>query len=303
MKKVIKFISGLFYIIVAHGLIPLTWLNYRQQLWLGRRLGLLLLRFDKRSRRIAEINIDIAFSTWSANEKKQLLQETFIAVGISSLEMLSLVYPRKKHLLARLRSVHGVEAIQQTVAEGHSVVLLFPHLISVYFAGYLLGNATPLSFAIQYNPPRNKVIEAFMQKRIERTAFPVFTRHHLQRMITYLREAPNILWYSPDLDLGRKRSVFIDFFGFPAATGTITHSIVTKTQAKTFIIAFYRDAEGLYDIELQPLPGFGEHSIEEDLTVLNQRIEDIVKKQPAQYLWQYKRYNTRPMGEEKLYRL
>lgn len=300
MKKIIKFISGYAYLLLAHGLIPLTWLNYAQQRWIGEQLGLCLLRFDKRSRNIAKVNIHKAFPTLSEAERNQLLRKTFIASGISAMEMLSMIYPRHQHLLERLRSIEGLETIQQTIEAGHSILLLFPHLTSVYFAGYLLHQKTGLSFGIQYNPPRNAVLTRMMHQKIERYASPVFTRTHLNRIVHFLQK-PHILWYAPDLDLGRKRSLFIDFFNFPAATSIVTHALVEKTQAKPFTIAFHRDAQGYYDIQLQALTGFGEGTPEHDLRQLNTRIEDIVRPYPEQYLWQYKRYNTRPEGEEKLY--
>jgi KDO2-lipid IV(A) lauroyltransferase len=301
VKEKIKFISGYCYLLLAYLLMPLTWLNYKQQLWLGRQLGLLLLRLDTRSRNIATTNINIAFANLSKEEKGQLLQDSFIATGISALEGIALLSPFRKRLQSRLRSIQGLEMLQQTVNDGHSVLLLFPHLTSVYFAGYLLIKKAGLSCAIQYNPPRNAVIARFMQKKLETCVYPAFNRDHLQRIVSYLHK-PNILWYAPDLDLGRKRSLFINFFNFPAATSVVTHVLAAKTGAKAFTIAFYRDAAGQYDIELQPLPSFGEGPMEEDLKRLNQRIEDIIRLQPEQYLWQYKRYNTRPEGEEKVYK-
>lgn len=301
MKKQIKFISGYCYLLLIYLLIPLTWLKYKQQLWLGRQLGLLLLRWDTRSRNIATTNIDIAFSALSKAEKAQLLRDSFSAMGISALEGLALLSPFRKKLLARLRSVQGLEALRQATDNGHSVLLLFPHLTSVYFAGYLLIKKMGLSCGIQYNPPRNAVIARFMQKKLETVVYPAFTRDHLQRIVTYLRQ-PNILWYAPDLDLGRKRSLFIDFFNFPAATSVVTHVLANKTGAKIFTIALYRDEAGLYDIHLEPLSEFGKGPVESDLQRLNQRIEDIVRPKPEQYLWQYKRYNTRPEGEEKVYK-
>ena len=301
MKEKIKFISGYCYLLLAYLLLPLTWLNYKQQLWIGRQLGLLLLRFDTRSRNIATTNINIAFDNLSQKDKAQLLRDNFIATGISALESLCLLLPRQNHLLKRLRSVRGLEVLQQTVDNGHSVLLLFPHLTSVYFAGYLLHKKACLSFGIQYNPPRNAIIARAMQKKLESYVSPAFTRSHLHRIVRYLRK-PHVLMYAPDLDLGRKRSIFIDFFNFPAATSVVTHVLAAKTGAKAFTIAFYRDGTGQYDIDLQPLSGFGSNPVAEDLQRLNQRIEDIVRPHPEQYLWQYKRYNTRPEGEEKVYK-
>jgi len=33
----------------------------------------------------------------------------------------------------------------------------------------------------------------------------------------------------------------------------------------------------------------------------NQFLEEAIRKYPEQYLWQHRRYKTRPEGEEKIY--
>ncbi len=34
--------------------------------------------------------------------------------------------------------------------------------------------------------------------------------------------------------------------------------------------------------------------MEKDITYINQLVEDAIRKKPEQYLWQYKRFKTRP---------
>ncbi len=300
MKKAFKYLSGYLYLALLYSLLPIAYLKASWQHRLGESLGLLLLKWGGRVRQITEINLSLAFPEHSAPMRAHLLRENFKALGVSCIEMIALVHPRKKSLLKRLDAIQGLEALTETLEQGHSVLLLFPHLISVYFAGYLLQQKTQLPFGILYNPPRNAVIEKFLQKKIERFCSPVFTREHFHRLIKHLHQ-PNILWYSPDLDLGRKRSFFIDFFGHTAATGSIPHTLIQKTGAKPFTIAFYRNEQGHYTIHLHALLGFGQGKVEDDLKHLNERIETIVKPHPEQYLWQYKRYQTRPQREAKLY--
>jgi KDO2-lipid IV(A) lauroyltransferase len=42
-------------------------------------------------------------------------------------------------------------------------------------------------------------------------------------------------------------------------------------------------------------------SLEVSAAALNQGVEAAVRSLPAQYLWVYKRFKTRPPGEAKLY--
>ncbi|MDE5035912.1 LPS biosynthesis protein, partial [Francisella tularensis subsp. holarctica] len=39
----------------------------------------------------------------------------------------------------------------------------------------------------------------------------------------------------------------------------------------------------------------------EEAKLTNKSLEEIIKKHPEQYLWQPRRYKTRPLGEEKFY--
>ncbi|MDE4992739.1 LpxL/LpxP family acyltransferase, partial [Francisella tularensis] len=39
----------------------------------------------------------------------------------------------------------------------------------------------------------------------------------------------------------------------------------------------------------------------EDAILTNKILEEIIKKHHEQYLWQHRRYKTRPLGEEKIY--
>jgi KDO2-lipid IV(A) lauroyltransferase len=122
-------------------------------------------------------------------------------------------------------------------------------------------------------------------------------------MIRYLRDG-NLVWYAPDLDMGRRQSLFAPFFGVEAATLVTPTRLAKLTHAKVFPIGFYRrdDWQG-YDITIHPaLNNFPSDNELDDIRRINQTVEAIVRQHPEQYLWQYRRFNTRPEGEEKFYK-
>jgi KDO2-lipid IV(A) lauroyltransferase len=110
------------------------------------------------------------------------------------------------------------------------------------------------------------------------------------------------VWYAPDQDYGIKHSIFAPFFGIPAATvpGTARFAALGDAQVMTFM--HYRETNGHYRIEISaPLENFPSGDDLVDSTRVNQIIEDMIRKQPDQYLWVHRRFKTRPEGEKSVY--
>jgi KDO2-lipid IV(A) lauroyltransferase len=107
----------------------------------------------------------------------------------------------------------------------------------------------------------------------------------------------------PDQDPRKSGGVFAPLFGIQANTMTLLNRLANKSGA-TVLIGF---AERLpwgkgYHIHLLPLPeAIGGKDIELSARVLNEGVERAIRLAPSQYQWSYKRFRTRPKGEEPLY--
>jgi KDO2-lipid IV(A) lauroyltransferase len=100
-----------------------------------------------------------------------------------------------------------------------------------------------------------------------------------------------------------KDSVFVPFFGVPAATITATHHLARLSGA--VVIPFFHrrlpDGDG-YALRLAaPLDGVPSASAEDDTARVNACIEQMVREAPEQYLWVHKRFKTRPPGLPPVY--
>ncbi|MBB71032.1 MAG: lipid A biosynthesis lauroyl acyltransferase [Legionellales bacterium] len=284
-------------------LIPLAWLPYSLQLRWGRRLGRFLQKRMSRSVNVADTNLRLCFPNMPQTERQALLDKHFEALGISVFEIIMAGYIRKKPLKNLLHSVTGFEHIDEALQQGNGAVLLFPHMMSIYLAGRLLLNYSPHPFSLMYHTPSEPILNARMWRILNKYTDKVFTRDDFKDMLRHLKNN-NIVWYAPDMDLGRKMSEFVPFFGVPAATSVATTKVAKITKAKIIPIGFKRRDDGKgYDIAIQPpLPGFPSGDDRADALQINQAVEAIVKQAPEQYLWVYKRFNTRPQGEEKVYK-
>jgi KDO2-lipid IV(A) lauroyltransferase len=120
--------------------------------------------------------------------------------------------------------------------------------------------------------------------------------------VKYLR-AGGTLWYAPDQDMRSKDSVFVPFFGVPAATITATHHLARMGNARV-IPFFHRRLPGNAGYALRlgaPLAHLPGADVLDDTARVNACIEQMVRAAPEQYLWVHKRFKTRPPGQPGVY--
>jgi Kdo2-lipid IVA lauroyltransferase/acyltransferase len=108
-------------------------------------------------------------------------------------------------------------------------------------------------------------------------------------------------YFSPDMDLGPRDAVFVEFFGIQASTVTALHRLATLTDAKVMSCITRLTDKG-YTLSLSPLwENFPSADEKADTRRMNAFIEQEILKQPADYFWSHRRFKTRPPGEPSLY--
>jgi KDO2-lipid IV(A) lauroyltransferase len=106
-------------------------------------------------------------------------------------------------------------------------------------------------------------------------------------------------YYLPDMDYGERDTIFVPFFGMPAATITGLSRLARLGDAVVIPIITRMEPGGRgYVVEIgSAWTDFPGESIEEDTRRMNAYIEQEVLKRPEQYFWLHKRFKTRPPGE------
>ena len=112
-----------------------------------------------------------------------------------------------------------------------------------------------------------------------------------------------LFYYLPDQDFGPRDSVFVPFFGVPAATITALGRLARLANA-TVVPAVTRQLPGAagYCTTLHPpWQDFPSGDDERDARRMNEFIEQRVLEMPEQYWWVHRRFKTRPPGEPSPY--
>jgi len=276
----------------------LHWLPLPALRWLGKGLGKLLYAFGRERRNVTLTNLRLCFPLKSEAEREALARRHFIAFSCSVLDR-TLGWWASKERLERIIRIHGTEHLNDP--EGKPIILLSPHFVGLdagatRISMYVVGCSV---YSNQKNPLLNKLLFDGRQ-RFNPTVL-LSRQEGMRRIIKAMKEGHQF-YYLPDMDFGPTDSIFVPFFGVPAATIPGVSRLVRLTGAKV-VACITRQVEDGYEVEVMPpWENFPGESVEADTEFVNRFIESQVLRMPEQYFWVHKRFKTRPPGEQGFYK-
>ena len=256
---------------------------------IGSLIGYYLYMSDSDSKKIVRKNIQTCFPNLAKSEQQVLVKKSLIETG-KGLSESGFIWLRNfkdnaKHITKTTGSEH--------LNSDQPIILLVPHFGCWEITGRVLSIETPTTFL--YKPLRKAKQEALLIKNRQKQGLTMASADKkgvikLQRAIKN-KELIGIL---PDQDPGEEGSVLAPFFGTNARSMTLLVKLARKNNAKVLLTWAFRLSKGRgYELNLQPVNILSEQdSIEADVALMNQVIEDLIKTQPEQYLWNYKRFRS-----------
>lgn len=275
-------------------------LPYSWQMGMARALNPLL-NLNKKRVKMARTNLQLCFPEKSAEEIEVLLKKNLESTAIALFET-GIAFFWAKSRLRKLFTITGVEHVEQANAEGRGAMLLSLHFTTLDIGSAMLG--IYVNYDGMYTPHKNPVFD-YVQK-VRREAYApggiAFARDNVRAMVSQLRKG-RMIWYAPDRDLGAKVSVFVPFFGVPAATVTATAQFARMGRAKIIPFSQYRlDNNKGYQVVIHPpFENYPTGDELADARRINEYFEQEILKAPEQYLWAQPRFKTRPEGMPKVY--
>lgn len=272
--------------------LPLRWLRA-----LGAGLGRLLYRFGRERRSVVLTNLRLCFPELGEAEREALARRHFVAFAQSALDR-SLGWWASQDRLERIIRIRGIEHL--TERGDRPTIMLCPHFVG------LDAGATRISmyltacsvFSQQKNPVFNRLL--YHGRTRFNPALLLSRKEGMRKIVKSMKEGYPF-YYLPDMDFGRKESIFVPFFGVPAATIPALSRLVRLTGAQV-VPCIARMVPDGYEVEVMPpWDNFPGDSVEADTEFMNRFIENQVLRMPEQYYWVHRRFKTRPPGEQKVY--
>ncbi|NBC23368.1 MAG: lipid A biosynthesis acyltransferase [Gammaproteobacteria bacterium] len=248
---------------------------------------------------VTAINIDACFADRSPQERRALVADSLAhsAMLLTELGTLSKWEPAAWRELAV--SVEGAQTLEDALAGGSGVLVLVPHFGNWEFLALVLGE---YGVTALYDPPRQRVLAEVIhgaRSRAGATMLPIDAQG-LRRFYHALANGA-LGALLPDQVPERRAGVYADFFGRPALTMTFAHRLLRRTRARVLMGSATRAPGGFAVRFSDPGPALADPDPQVATRALNAAIEQLVRTDPAQYQWEYKRFKRPPPGTPDLY--
>jgi KDO2-lipid IV(A) lauroyltransferase len=277
----------------------LHFLPLRAQAWIGNALGVPVFLLIRERSEVTRINLSKCFPQMSESEREDLARAHWRAFLRSFLERGNLWWGSRERIRSMVR-LEGTENLKS-----RRTIILAPHFVGLDMTLARLSLDYPV--AMMYSRQKDPRFERLLYEGRTRFGGRMIARQAGVKEGLRLIEDGALYYYLPDLDFGPKHSVFVPFFGVPAATVTGLSYIARETAAAVVpCVTRMLPGGGGYVARFYPAwkdfpSGDDEAAILADTRRMLAFIEERVLEMPEQYFWLHKRFKTRPEGEPKFY--
>ena len=271
---------------------------------IGRFLGLIFYKIDKKHRKHTLNNLKIAFPTKTENELTDIAIKFYKNLGMVFVEIFRLNKYKESNVddfvesdFDHIKNIYGEQGILLLTAHFGNWELLAKTFGLKGYKGNVL--ARPLD-----NPYIEKILYDLRTASGNKV---IYNRENAVKNIISALNEKEIVGFLPDENASKRIGVFVDFFGVKACTMPGMANIAAKTKlpvVPAFIVRI-KGKDGNYSkhrlIIEPPLDIKYTSDRKTDtmniLKLFNEKIEGIIKQYPEQWFWIHNRWKTRPDGE------
>ena len=270
------------------GVLPLPWVRA-----LGWLLGWFLYAVAASRRKVVWANLRLCFPQWPQARLRAVATQTFVHFAQAWLDRGWLWHGSPQTTRARLRITGAVEALQ-----GDGPVLIFaPHFVGLDAGWTALNQQLHRHFATIYSHQTNPQIDDWVLAGRKRFGTPtLLDRSDGPKALVAALRTGGALYLLPDMNYDPKDSIFVPFYGVPAATITSLSRLAKLGRARVVPVVTRMTSAG-YDVQIMPpWEGYPSADVEGDTRLMNQHLEAFIDTMPDQYYWVHKRFKDRPPG-------
>ena len=255
---------------------------------LSNIIGSLLYIAPLKRNKYSKINIDFCFPNKSESQRKKIFKKNIMLSGhILTDTGISWFWSDERIKKNIKYEIIGLDKLLAEQSAEKGVLLFFKHSLHLELDSRIIGmHAKIYGVERKHN---SEYFQSIQNKGRLKSMVDVVDRKNTIRFMKWLKGGKTVL-YAPDQDYGMNKSRRVNFFKNPAATVSAPYKIIQRTKCKTYFLNSYiKENKLCLDIEELNLNDIDELNFLEDL---NKFIENKIKLNPQEYLWQHRRFKS-----------
>jgi len=269
---------------------------------LGYIIGLLFYLIPNKTKTITLINLSLCLPELNNHQRQRLARQSLIETGKSITELGAIWFWNPTRLLRKIIRIENEDILNRALEKQKGLIIMTPHMGCWELAGLFAARKQTLTSL--YRPPRIQAMEAMMKQARERTgAKLVPTNTHGVKSLFAALSKHECIGILPDQDPGNDGGIFVPFFGHDANTMKLIPRLAQKTGAAVILVTAERLRCGRgYVIRYHQVDvNIYSKNLAESANAMNRSIESVVRENPEQYQWSYKRFKRQAPGYKSPY--
>lgn len=256
----------------------------------------------REGRRVARINLGIAFPGLAEAEAERIVRLCYVRLGTSLAEFLHI--PRMDEAyLARHFRIEGAESLQATEeASADGALTVSGHFGNWELMAYVYGRIVgPVAFVVRTF--QDEILDAFVDERRRLGGNRTIRKSGSVKEVLRAIRSGTTVGILMDKNVKPSKGVAVEFFGRRAFTTPWVARLALATGTRVHSAFIFRDPHRRFHhtLRIGPALPMDLAAPREEETVrltrrCNEEIESAIRREPAQWVWFYRRWAVKGGG-------
>ena len=269
---------------------------------IGDKLGLLVWYLAPGARKVTLVNLQMCFPDMNDADRLTLAKQSIRETTRTALEITAAWSQPYDKLLPLITRADNESILDEALNEKKGVVFIVPHFGNWELANFYMANKCDL--LAMYKAVESPAIDKLVYRaRSQNTEMVAADKRGVIALFKALPKgkATGVL---PDQEPTVKSGVWVTFFGVTALTPRLVSKLANDTGSVAIGFGCQRNEDGKsFHVFYEPVEDdFYSDDIETSAAAMNRCVERIIKRDPKQYQWEYKRFKRRPNNEPRPYK-
>jgi len=262
---------------------------------------------DRKHRRIARINLRIAFPEMADKEAKRIIRYCYQRIGTSAAEFLRLPKMDYRYIQEHVR-FEGLEHIEKSAQEGRPRLVLTGHFGNWELSSHAYSLLfAPMAFIVK--PLRSPIMDAIVTERRQLGGNIIIRQTESAKQVIKLLRGNVMVGILIDQNVDRHKGVLVEFFGRKTYTTDGIARLAIAMNAAIHPGFIFRDPMNKFRHTVRFGPAVPiDFNVEKEEEIVrltrrcNQELENVIRRSPDQWIWFQPRWKTRHSDEPDVYK-